>query len=128
MNWVETFIEDYFALTLEERVDKYFRKIPKDVSIQMILDYLEKNHQKSRFVNDIFYGDRRDRESTFLLKRVDGKYEVFISERGGKCGVNIHNSLKAGLKEKIDIIFNNLGHAAPDSIINKKVTQNEGEG
>ncbi len=96
--------------------DKYQLSDRKECSIKAVVDFIILNNLEDNFLDEIFYGDFRDKQIAYLLKSDKG-FEVFYSERGGKHCMKIYNDYESALFDYLDRIFNEIGINAPDSEI-----------
>ncbi len=117
MQWISEFIDDFLNFSSDELENKYSKKIPMKTTISSIFSTARTENKLNSFIDTVWYGDKRDNKIYFLLKNTDGKFEVFISERGSKHWLTIHDNLESAIIEKIDLILNNLGFSASDSKI-----------
>lgn len=122
INDISSIVDDIIQLNLGvlnigKLRDKYNGTIEPKVSIKEVLDYVNLNKLENSFVENVFYGDFRDKQLPFLLKVKNG-FEVFDSERGSKHGLELYGSLNAALFDYFDRMFNEIGHVATDSVIN----------
>jgi hypothetical protein len=108
MTYEEQWIEDYSKLKEKNLWDKYQRKMPDTVTIESILNEAKVNNKLEVFIDPIWYGDKRDDRFHFLLKNKEGKFEVFISERGHKDWLTVFDSLEEAVKSKLDLIISSL--------------------
>lgn len=117
--FIKTFVYDYIQLKTTKLADKYIEKIPKNISIKSTVNYIIENNLQDSFIDKEFHGDFNDRQNvTYLMKNDVFGYKTFFSERGFKHNVENYLTLKKALFSLIDSRFNELMHAAPDSIIN----------
>lgn len=115
MTWEDEFIADYKNMSEEELYKKYYKNIPADVSNAGIVARIMAANASCFFIDEVWYGDRRDSRINFLLLSPSGQYEVFQSERGGKHLRTVHTSLEEALETKIDLLLYTLGHKPPDA-------------
>lgn len=117
--FINNFVNDYQALNDDEFAEKYHSKIPKSVSIRSTVDFIIENKLQNNFIDKEFKGDFSDRQNvTYLMKKGLVGYETFFSERGFKHVSESYLTLRKALFSLIDSRFNELRHAAPDSVIN----------
>ncbi len=117
MDWKEEFVTDYEHLEFASFTSKYFEKIPQGTTILSLVDYLKNKNALQTFVDPMWFGDTRDQNTYYLLARSDGKFEVFLSERGGKHWLRVYDSLEQAVSHKMDLLLNSLMFAAPDSTV-----------
>ena len=118
MKWISEFIDDCLNLSYSEFHNKYSEKVPIGITISAIIATARNENKLNNFIDEIWFGDKRDKKRHFLLKNTHGKFEVFVSDRGEKGWLAIHDNLESAIFDKLDLILNELGFAASDSIIN----------
>jgi len=118
MKWISEFIDDYLNLSIEELDNKYSGKIPRGITIAAIIETARNEHKINNFIEEIWFGDKRDKKNPLLLKNTHGKFEVFVSERGGQHWLTTHDNLESAIFDKLDLLLTELSFAASDSIIN----------
>jgi hypothetical protein len=114
---IVSFIIDRNNLTFEKFKAKYDNKIPHSITIVDAISKLKNSGSIDLMIDKCWYGDSRDEHLHYLLKNMN-KYEVFISERNGQHCVESFDNFEDATFAKLDALFNEIGHAAPDSIIN----------
>lgn len=112
------FINDKSTLNLERFRLKYKNNIPSSISISESISVLKKSDSLNLMIDDHWYGDKRDKDGDYLIKK-GNQYEVFESERFGRHCLVIFDNLEEAIFAKLDSLFNGMYHSAPDSIINK---------
>lgn len=111
------FITDRNSLAFEEFKSKYNEKIPSVITIANSISRLNISKETDLMIDKSWHGDDRDEHVHYLLKNMN-KYDVFISERNGQHCKKSFNKLEDAMFVKLDALFNEMNHAAPDSIIN----------
>jgi len=115
---VVTFLKDREMSSFESFKEKYDSKIPINVLIKTSIQELKNKEILHIIVDDNWYGDTRDKHCHYLIKK-NNIFEVFISERNGRHCLETFSNLEEAAFAKLDALFNEMGHPASDSIINK---------
>ena len=112
------FLKDIMTLRLGKLREKYPPSFFNGTIGELI--QVAQDLTPNLLIDNSWKGDFTDRRP-FYLSSTDTGYEVFgNSERGGKDWAVFYNDWNSAAFDFLDRFLNELGHAAPDSIINKK--------
>ena len=111
------FVSDLIANRNLHNLKKYRHKIPKDLKISSIMDYIKDNNLYEEFVEKEYESGVPYGTPVFLVLNEDKKYEFFYLERLGlEMGMMYFDRIEDGVRRKIESHLGSFGHSAPDAI------------
>ena len=117
MFYLNELVNDLIANRYLYNLDKYSRKIPQDLKISSIMDYIHENNLFEKFVEKEYVSGRSYGTPIFLILNEDKKYEFFTLERPGwEMGMMYFDLIEDGVRKKIEYFLYEFGHNAPDAI------------
>jgi hypothetical protein len=102
---LDTFIQDYFHAETSGFFDKYWQKLPRELQVDDVVNFLKKNNLLEQMIDNL-----DDDCDVCLVRLDDGRYEYFRYDYKGKMDSEFFTNLEQGVRVKIKNIFLFLGH------------------
>jgi hypothetical protein len=107
---LNSFVRDCLQMKPLEFSDKYFFKLPNDLKVEDVVDFIKKNNLLEKMVDNLNDDSKTGLGSIYLVRLDDGRYEYFEYDYKGKMYSEFFTNLEQGVRVKIKNIFLYLGH------------------